>query len=358
MKWPPWRRKAEMRQSSGGAYTDAIIARIVAEAGGNLPANPLAIAALEMASGSYARAIAAASLSPAVPSLTPAIRADIARSLIRSGESLYMIEVQRGAVSLLPVGSWDIRGAPAETTWLYRLDLFGPSGNTTRFVPSGAVLHFRYSTRPETSWSGQSPLQWAASTGALAANVEARLAEEAGGPVGHVLPVPQDPASSDDDESAEEKPLDTLRKDLAALKGRTAIVETTAAGWGEGRGAAPQQDWQSKRIGADPPATLAVLRSDAGQAVLGACGVPVSLFTDADGTSQRESWRRFVMGSVAPLSVLIGAEVASKLDLPGLRFDFSSLWAHDLAGRAQAFKQLRAGGMGKAKAARLAGLED
>ena len=121
-----------------------------------------------------------------------------------------------------------------------------------------------------------------------------------------------------------------LRKDLAAAKGRTILAETTAAGGGEGRMAAPQSDWKAHRFGAHPPETLATLRSDAALAVLSACGVPASLVTDADGTSQRESWRRFVMGSVEPLLAIVAEEVEAKLETR-VTFDLSSLWAHDLA---------------------------
>ena len=359
MKWP-WQRptpEPEKRQSTQ-PFTDAIQAALAAQAGGNLTGNPLALGAVEMASGAYARAFAGASLTPPVASLTPAIRASIGRSLIRRGEAVYLIQVERGKIKLYPCGSWDVRGSWEPESWFYRVDTFGPSGNTTHFVPGSAVLHPKYSYDPARSWLGLSPLERASLTGTLAANLESKLGEEAGGAVGHVVPIPQDAGASDDDEDdeADEKPLDALRSDLANLHGRTALVETTFGGWGEGRTGAPQNDWQPRRFGASPPQSLAVLRSDAGQAVLGACGVPVSLFTDADGTSQRESWRRFVMGSAEPVAELVAAEIADKLDVPGLTFNFSSLWAHDLAGRAQSFKGMVAGGMAVDKAAALSGL--
>ena len=79
---------------------------------------------------------------------------------------------------------------------------------------------------------------------------------------------------------------------------------------------------------------------------MSACQVPISLITDADGTSQREAWRRFVMGSVEPLSQRMAEELTRKLDLPSLDFKFRSLWASDLIGRTQAFQRLVQGGMG------------
>ena len=91
-------------------------------------------------------------------------------------------------------------------------------------------------------------------------------------------------------------------------------------------------------------------------AVLNVCGVPVSLATDADGTSQRESWRRFVMGTIEPVAALVVEELARKLDTPTLALDFSGLWAHDLAGRAVSFQKLVAGGVEPTKALALAGL--
>ena len=133
------------------------------------------------------------------------------------------------------------------------------------------------------------------------------------------------------------------------------LVETTSAGFGEGRMAAPQEDWKPRRFGASPPDSLPTLRTDAALAVLAACQVPASLISDADGTAQREAWRRWAMGPLAGLAAIVEAEIAAKLDLP-VRLDFSGLWAHDLAGRASSFKAMVAGGMDAAKAAGLAGL--
>ena len=101
---------------------------------------------------------------------------------------------------------------------------------------------------------------------------------------------------------------------------------------------------------------LPSLRSDMAEAVLGACGVPVSLFTDADGTSQRESFRRFLTTAVQPLAEQIGEELSAKLDTP-IRFRFEGLYAHDLAGRAGSFAKLVAGGVEAGRALEIAGLD-
>ena len=75
-----------------------------------------------------------------------------------------------------------------------------------------------------------------------------------------------------------------------------------------------------------------------------------------DAAGQRESWRRFLHGSVQPLAELLAVELADKLAVPGLRLGFDALFASDLSGRARAFGSLVQGGMEADRAARLAGL--
>ena len=56
-----------------------------------------------------------------------------------------------------------------------------------------------------------------------------------------MLPVPQ---GEDADQDEEDDPLAAMKADLKSLGGGLALVETTAAGFGEGRGAAPTiQAW-------------------------------------------------------------------------------------------------------------------
>ena len=194
MRWP-WQREPEPERREALPFTDAVVAALTAQAAGTATGDPSAIAALEAAAGLYAAAFAGARVTPensATAGLSPGCRALIARDLIRRGESVHQIEIERGAIRLRSVGSWDVRGGPDERSWWYRCDVFGPSGNETRFVPAGAVLHARYAVDAARPWYGVGPLGWARATGTLAANLEARLGEETGGPVGHLLPVPQD----------------------------------------------------------------------------------------------------------------------------------------------------------------------
>lgn len=56
--------------------------------------------------------------------------------------------------------------------------------------------------------------------------------------MGHVIPVP-----TDGGDGGEDDPLAMLKRDVEAAKGRTILAETTAAGFGEGKSAAPGRDW-------------------------------------------------------------------------------------------------------------------
>ena len=195
-----------------------------------------------------------------------------------------------------------------------------------------------YSVDAARPWLGLGPLEWAKATGTLAANLEARLGQEAGGPVGYLIPVPLDSSPGDDDNPG---PLDLLRKDIATLKGENVLVQTTSGGWEQGRAAAPHGDWIAQRIGARIPEANQVLRSDAGRAVLGACGCPPGLFEVAgSGQESREAWRRFVFGSVQPVAKLVAEELSMKLNAQ-VSLDFKELRAEDTPGLAASYKKLQ-----------------
>ena len=206
--WPFGRTEKRATQGGGGSqggagFTDAIVGALLAQAGGGASADASATAALEAAAGQYARAFAVAEVTPDTPAtraLRPELLALAARDLIRRGEFVWAIEVGRGRVRLLPCGSWDVRGRWDPVTWRYRVDLFGPSTNATRFLPAASVVHGRYSVDPARPWWGVSPLGWATLTGRLHANIEDAIADEAGGTRGHVLPVPAGPDGDGDDD--------------------------------------------------------------------------------------------------------------------------------------------------------------
>ena len=350
----PWTPQAETR--SAAPYVDAVVSAIIARAGGGGSANAGATGAVESAASLAARAFASATVTPPVEAVTPLVLSTIGREIIRRGECLYLIDVDpETGLRLTPVTSWDIEGGPDPRSWIYNVQLAGPSADVLRRSTSAGVIHIRPYVEPSAPWRGVSPLTAASSTARLLAETEAALADESAGTRGHVLPMPQGNAGDDDDDGGDA--LGKLQADIANLRGKTALVETTSAGFGEGRGASPQTDWKPQRIGANPPDSLRQLRVDAEMTTLAATGTPVELITArSDGAAVREAWRRYSHAFLQPIGRLVAAELAEKLDAPGLALDFSALFASDITGRARAFNSMVSAGMDVAKAAALSGL--
>ena len=358
MKWWPF-SKVEKRSEAGG-YTSAVVEALLARAGGSAAVSTAeSTAALETAAGIYARAFSVATVTPATATtaaLTPAVLAGFARELIRRGECLSVIEVAGVGVRLLPAGSWAVYGAADPDTWWYLADLWGPSGNRTVRASAAGVVHPRYAVEPSRPWAGVGPLGWATSSARLHGAAEDALADESAGTRGHVLPMPAGPDSDGDSDSTDD-PNAQLRQDIANLRGKTAMVETTSAGWSEGKQAAPMADWRPQRIGAAPPAPLVDLRAESARAVMAACGVPAALFeAGGDSAGRREALRILLRTALQPLADLVSSELASKLDTPDLRLHFDGLFASDLQGRARALGSMTKAGMPLEDAKRLAGL--
>ena len=297
-----------------------------------------ALGAVEIAAGMLARAFSVASVAPAgarTAGLTPAVLGTIGRRLIASGESVHLIDVVGGRVELIECSAWTVTGG---STWRYQVTVPEPSETVTRWVPADQVVHCRYATLAGQPWQGVSPLALAGESGRLARLLERALADEAGGPVGHVIPVPQDAGGESDDPEDEGDVFAALKRQIAKLRGRVGLVETTAAGYGEGRAAAPAEDWKPRRIGAHPPESLPTLREAVETTVLAACGCPVDLVRA--GGADREAYRRFLHMTVQPLAALVETELRDKLDVPALALDFGRLAAADVHGRARAWRSL------------------
>ena len=107
----PWQRRETRADSS---YTDALVAAITANAGGQTTAFPTATAALEAAAGVVGRAFAAAEVrapDAMLAALDPAFLSMVGRSLIRRGEIVFLIRVDGDRVKLWPAASHDIAAA-------------------------------------------------------------------------------------------------------------------------------------------------------------------------------------------------------------------------------------------------------
>lgn len=290
------------------------------------------VAALEVAAGQLSRAFAAATVPPLLEAVfTPDVLAQMGRSIVESGEAVWYRVGRR----LIRAVNYSLSGG------VY--DVSGASG-TIRRVAAERVVHARWNVDTASN-RGVAPLQSARMLRDMQSKLEMSLGQEAGAAVGYLLPIPQDGAAGT---------VEQLRKDLADLKGRIAVVETTRGGWSDGTGGAPRRDYDLARMGANFPSGNVALYQAAHNAVLAACGYPVQLATDSDGTAQREAWRRYLHGTVAPLGRLI--ETAARAAGLPLALGWDNLFASDVMGRARAFQSLVNGGMSLEAAAAASGI--
>ena len=349
-------RRREKR-SAGGGYSDAVVAAIEAQAAAKV-ADASSTAAIEAVAGMLSRAFADAEvIGPGwvQDAVTPFWLMQVGRSLIREGASRSVIDMNgAGRLDLVPAAFWNFEalqtpGAEREDDWHARVTTYGPSSSHTRLLGRDRLVYVRWGTSPGTRYRGQGPTSWAHLTARLQGEVERSLGDEAAGPLAYILPVPQDGGDGTDDD-----PLKELKRDIGAARGKAVLTETTAAGWGEGKASAPMADWKPQRLGPNPPAGMVAVADAAFSRMVAACGASVSLFSDADGTAQREAWRRWHLGTVQPLAKLLAHELTVRLETTvTLRLD---KYPTDLAGRASAFKTMVVGGMDVAKAAATSGL--
>ncbi len=345
--------KPERRQATGGDLTAAVVRAIQAQAASLV--DTAGTAAVEAAAGALSRAFAAAEVSGppwAKRAIGPEFLGQVGRELVRSGQSMHLIEVSElGELALLPCSSWDFDGGgPLPATWTVQATVNGPRGVVTLYRPFAGVVFVTWGNLAGQGYAGRGPLEWAHTSARLQSETERSLADEAGGPVAQLVAVPQDGGDGEADD-----PLAELKADLRTARGRALLLETVAGGWGEGRSAAPVRDWRPSRLGPNPPAEMEAIMGRGFLEVLAACGVPPGLFIDADGTAQRESYRRFFSLTVEPLAAKLEAELAAKLEAE-IKMGFSGRFAADLAGRARAFQSMVGAGMEPGKAAGLAGL--
>ena len=345
--WPFRKPEPETRAES---YTDAVVEALVRSATG-VDANPIQTAAVAAASGLWGRCFAMADVSPSPErtGLSGDVLADIGRAFVEGGESVWLIEVRGGQVTLTRATDHDVTGnGPDESGWRYRLSLGGPSGIRQVTVPASQVFHPRINADPAQPHRGRSPVALAGAGGKLSANLESSLANETGAPSGYVLPAPMSAIG--------DKPLADLTASLKTLKGRFALAESMGGAWKGSAAGAPPADWKQQRVGSNPPETLIKLSEDAGQRVLAACGIPPSMFAvGGDAAGARESFRQFVFSTAMPIAKVMEREASVKLGT-AVQFDFAALGAADLQGRARSLKAMVDAGMPLDDARRLAGL--
>ena len=361
MRWPPWSRKPERRQSGGG-YTDAVVAAIEAQASTQV-ADVSSTAAIEAAAGALSRALMAAEVEApgwVRDAISPPWLAQVGRSLVREGASLSVVLMDGGgALELVPSAFWTFESAGAqargdrEAEWQCRVTTYGPSSSHTRLLPRDQLVFLRWGTSPGTRYRGQGPTSWAHLTARPQGEVERSLADESAGPLAQLLTTPEGTDTGSDDDS---DPWAGVRASLKGARGGLALLETTSTGGGDGPGAAPKRDWEPKKIGPTPGEAMVRLSDQAFQRMLASCGVPPSMFVDADGTAQREALRRWHQNVVVPVTKLLEFELRERLGTD-IKLKHDS-YALDMVSRASVVDKLVRAGVSTAIAMTAVGLDE
>ncbi len=334
------RRKAEVRES----YTDMVVARLVAASAG--VGDGSALAAIETAARWWGSGLASATVKPdnvALRSVSPLVLDAVGRALCRSGESLHVIAVRSGRVTLTPTASWTVHGGDDPLTWRYRVTLSGPDTSRTITLPGESVLHVRYAPDPSRPWAGRSPVQLAVDTARVAGLLETATAGELGFTQTQML-TPR--RSAGDFGVADSLTPDTISKIV------TAFAEHVHTG-----AFVLPADVTPQRLGPEPPDSFAELRDRFENSILAMCGLPPSLVAArATGTAMREAFRQVLHSLLKPLGALVVEELREKLD-PDAALSFDTLRAGDITGMARAYGSLVAGGIAPQSAAAAVGLD-
>ena len=346
--WPFGSGKVETRAEN---YTEALIEAALASA--NSPAPSALTAAREIAAGQWGRAFASAELMPkglVSTALRPHLGL-IGRALIQQGEIVFRIEVDDG-VRLTPALVKKMTGGPNPETWRYELELLGPSSTTKVTLSGDEVLHLTFAVDPDKPWCGIGPLQGASASYNLLKGLETGLGQEANGPHGNIIPTPQGVN------------VDNLSNDIAKLKGKVALLPTTASVFRRRDFGGSPFGLRGQAHRRRPPRAVAVqLRTRRhGNSVLAACGIPIgSDLVNGRDTGLREGFRQFLVSiRVTPV-----AQAYLRTDRGTFRvgriqvFVSRRLMASDITSVAQGptGNSLK-GGMNKDKAERLAGFMD
>lgn len=297
------RAAAERREAATISYTDLQLLRITSHAAA---VHVGATAAVETVAGLAARCFAQAHVDGDGGLLTPRILAIAGRALIARGAFVAVLDVAvDGRMTLLPGWNYDVDGGPDPASWFYRIDLSGPSLTTTAYRPRAAVLHAMIDPDTANPWRGRGALDRARASAELDSLAQKALAADSRTPVAAILPLP---------DGTDDPTVASLKADIEASAGRVLMPSTVAAGFGEGRNAAPMADWKQQRIGPQPPEALVMLADQAAMRIAAALGMPPSLSDSrAPGVSIREGRRQFQVDVLEPMATIVAAEASELL---------------------------------------------
>ena len=233
-----------------------------------------------------------------------------ARDLLRTGNSVWVIDTSEGFLDLVRASRWSVEGTTTSaSSWTYEVELSVPDGIIKRRTPSLGVVHLRLSG--DKDWIGKAPWQYASLSASAMTELEQGVRDESRIYAGRVWTSP-DGASVEQNQA--------MASTIAALKGGKQVVsETTAAGFGQGRSAAPPSDWKPVSTGQNHPQGNSFMRTGVEGSIAAAYGVPAA-FLNPNGTAPalREAKRGAYLNRTLPLAALMEEELRQKLDQPVL----------------------------------------
>ena len=327
----------EDRQLPGNSGGNAYLNDLANYYGEGQAANPNQTAAVEFSLNEAARAFMACEMTPAMPMIGPLELAMLARQTLALGNAVFEIYADSDGIGLLPIATYKVNGGVRPNSWNYTFKQQRPNGEDdlgldalpTRVLPATGIVHVRYMPRPEAPWRGVSPLIGAGVSAQTLARIESGLSQDANVPAGEILSIP---------DGATAKQVEQAMSAITTGRGKVSLIETTAAGWGQGQQAKPAGDYQQRRYGPEPPATAIDLREKSAAALIAAFGAPTP---SAEGGALREGYRHFMANTIASLAKVIAQEMSLKTER-AVSFRFPERIRSDISALSRAYNSLSA----------------
>ena len=329
----PFRRRAAERRAS---YADAALTAALDAATGKISATADALAVVESCTSLIADPFLVARVSGRP--IPPGQLHQMARDLLRRGNSVWALDVVDGELELYRACAWAIEGnSPNPARWQYRLDIATPSALITRILPADSVIHILTDAPAESPWAGRAPWESAGLTARASAELEKSIGDESRLYAGRVWIAP---------DGASQAQVQAMARTVELLKGGGQVVsETTAQGFGGGASAAPPaaKDWRAEHTGPAHDVGNVQMRGQVEGALSAAYGVsPAYHNVQATAPALAATKRLAYLNKTVPLAALIAAELALKLDSPGYSITWTDLASQsvDVQLRAQAAVRL------------------
>ena len=137
-------------------YTDAIT-QALQDALGASQAKPDTLAVVESCVSLIADPFLVCDVSG--PTLPTTFLHAAARDVLRTGNSVWVIDTSTGTLELVRVAKWEVSGSSSTpTSWTYDLTVCVPDGEIKRRTPASGVVHLRLLGDPSRSWIGKGSL--------------------------------------------------------------------------------------------------------------------------------------------------------------------------------------------------------